>query len=93
MSGAASPVRHMARTRAIGSYTHGCLAGGIALPIDGPGYEAIRLQRRRIFGHADMIAYLRKLGEKTVAAGLPRFRVGDVAQARGGPAALWPSQP
>ncbi|MEI9984203.1 MAG: penicillin-insensitive murein endopeptidase [Aliidongia sp.] len=83
----------MARTRAIGSYTHGCLAGGIALPIDGPGYEAIRLQRRRIFGHADMIAYLRKLGEKTVAAGLPRFRVGDVAQARGGPAALWPSQP
>jgi penicillin-insensitive murein DD-endopeptidase len=72
-------------TRAIGSYVHGCLAGGIALPIDGPGYEAIRLERHRFFGHAETIAYLRRLGERAVAAGLPRFRVGDVAQARGGP--------
>ena len=72
-------------TRAIGSYVHGCLAGGVALPIDGPGYEAIRLQRRRFFGHADLVAYLHRLGERVVATGLPRFRIGDMAQARGGP--------
>ena len=72
-------------TRAIGSYVHGCLAGGVALPIDGPGYEAIRLQRRRFFGHADLVAYLHRLGERVAASGLPRFRIGDMAQARGGP--------
>ena len=72
-------------TRSIGSYVRGCLAGGIALPVDGPGYEVIRLQRRRFFGHAELVAYLRKLGERTVAAGLPRFRIGDMAQPRGGP--------
>ena len=71
--------------RAIGSYAHGCLAGGIALPIDGPGYEAIRLERRRIYGHPDLVAYIELLGARAQSAGLPRFRVGDTAQARGGP--------
>jgi penicillin-insensitive murein endopeptidase len=72
-------------SRAIGFYSHGCLAGGIALPIDGIGYEAIRLERRRVFGHQDLIDFIRHLGRASEAAGLPRFRVGDVAQARGGP--------
>jgi len=72
-------------SRVIGFYTHGCLAGGVALPVDGPGYEAIRLGRRRIYGHPDIIDYIESLGKQTQAAGLPRFRVGDVAQARGGP--------
>jgi penicillin-insensitive murein endopeptidase len=72
-------------SQAIGFYSRGCLAGGVALPIDGSGYEAIRLQRRRIFGHPDMIAFVRRLGAEALAAGLPRFRVGDMAQARGGP--------
>jgi penicillin-insensitive murein DD-endopeptidase len=72
-------------SRAIGFYSRGCLAGGIALPIDGPGYEAVRLQRGRMFGHPDIIDFIRRLGAETTAAGLPRFRVGDMAQARGGP--------
>ena len=71
--------------RSIGFYANGCLAGGVALPVDGPGYEAIRLQRRRIFGHPDIIDFIESLGRRAQAAGLPRFRVGDVAQARGGP--------
>jgi|HubBroStandDraft_1064217.scaffolds.fasta_scaffold00011_49 penicillin-insensitive murein endopeptidase len=71
--------------RAIGFYSRGCLAGGVALPPDGPGYEAIRLQRRRIFGHPDIVDFIRQLGARAESAGLARFRVGDVAQARGGP--------
>jgi penicillin-insensitive murein endopeptidase len=70
---------------AIGSYAHGCLAGGAALPIDGPGYEAIRLSRRRAFGHPDIVDYVETLGRRAVAAKLPRFRVGDMSQPRGGP--------
>ncbi|MEA2757042.1 MAG: penicillin-insensitive murein DD-endopeptidase [Aliidongia sp.] len=72
-------------SRAIGFYSHGCLAGGIALPPDGAGYEAIRLERRRLFGHRDIVDFIQHLGGKAQAAGLPRFRVGDLAQARGGP--------
>jgi penicillin-insensitive murein endopeptidase len=72
-------------SRAIGFYSHGCLAGGVALPVDGIGYEAIRLGRGRVFGHQDLIDFIRELGSASQAAGLPRFRVGDVAQARGGP--------
>jgi penicillin-insensitive murein endopeptidase len=72
-------------SRAIGFYSHGCLAGGVALPVDGIGYEAIRLQRQRNYGHPDIVDYLQGLGKRAHAAGLARFRVGDVAQARGGP--------
>jgi penicillin-insensitive murein DD-endopeptidase len=70
---------------AIGFYSRGCLAGGKALPIDGVGYEAIRLERRRMFGHPAVIDFIQSLGARGKAEGLPRFRVGDVAQARGGP--------
>lgn len=72
-------------SQSIGFYARGCLAGGVALPIDGIGYEAIRLQRQRNFGHPDMVDYLQRLGRAAQAAGLARIRVGDVAQARGGP--------
>ena len=33
-------------TQSIGFYTAGCLQGAQALPLDGPGYEAIRISRR-----------------------------------------------
>ena len=70
---------------AIGSAAHGCLAGARSLPFDGPGYEAIRLSRKRYFGHPDLVAYIERLGRRGTAAGLPAFYVGDMAQARGGP--------
>ena len=34
----------------IGSYAKGCLAGGVALPIDGPAWQAMRLSRNRNWG-------------------------------------------
>jgi penicillin-insensitive murein endopeptidase len=69
----------------IGSAAAGCLAGAAALPLDGPGYQAIRISRRRYFAHPDTIAFIRRLGEHAAAAGLPPFYVGDLSQPRGGP--------
>ena len=69
---------------AIGGDAHGCLAGARRLPFNGPGYEVIRLSRRRYFGHPDTIAFVERLGRRA-AAGLPSFYVGDMAQPRGGP--------
>lgn len=70
---------------AIGSPAKGCLAGAVALPWDGPGYQVIRLSRRRYFGLPETVDFVRRLGTKAAAAGLPTFYVGDMAQARGGP--------
>jgi penicillin-insensitive murein endopeptidase len=71
--------------RAIGGTADGCLAGGAKLPFDGPGFEVIRLSRRRYFAHDDTIDFIAELGRRAQAAGLPLFYVGDMAQPRGGP--------
>ncbi len=72
-------------SQAIGGYTHGCLAGGVALPLDGIGFQVVRPGRHRYFGHPVLIEYLESLGRRTHAAGLPLFNIGDMAQPRGGP--------
>jgi penicillin-insensitive murein endopeptidase len=71
--------------QAIGGTANGCLTGGVQLPIDGPGYEVIRLSRHRNFGHGDMVDFVEALGKRAQSAGLPLFYVGDMAQPRGGP--------
>ncbi len=69
----------------IGSYAKGCLAGGTALPIDGPAWQAMRLSRNRIWGDPDLIAFIERLGLAARADGWPGLLVGDMAQPRGGP--------
>jgi len=71
--------------RVIGSAAQGCLAGAMRLPDDGPGYQVIRLSRRRDFGHPDLVAFIARLGQQAQAAGLAPFYVGEMAQPRGGP--------
>jgi len=61
------------------------LAGGVGLAGDGPGYQVIRLSRKRNFGHPDLVAYLSRLGLRIAAAGLGRAMIGDLSQPRGGP--------
>ncbi len=39
--------------RSIGFYAKGCLAGAKALPVDGPGWQVMRLSRNRFYGHPD----------------------------------------
>jgi penicillin-insensitive murein endopeptidase len=75
----------LSSAESIGSYSAGCLAGGEKLEIDGKGYSVMRLSRLRNFGHPDLVAYLKELGEKTNRAGLPRILIGDLGRPRGGP--------
>jgi penicillin-insensitive murein DD-endopeptidase len=73
-------------TRAIGSYAKGCLAGGIALPINGPDWQVMRLSRNRNWGHPRLLDYLERLASDARALdGWPGLLVGDMAQPRGGP--------
>ena len=70
---------------AIGSYAKGCLAGGEALPSDGPAWQAMRLSRNRSWGHPELIAFIERLAVAARADGWPGLLVGDMAQPRGGP--------
>ena len=74
-------------TRVIGSYVKGCIAGAEQMPINGDGWQVMRLSRNRNWGHPDMIALLKRLSVKAHKdAGWPGILVGDIGQPRGGPA-------
>ncbi|PJG85833.1 penicillin-insensitive murein endopeptidase [Conservatibacter flavescens] len=68
----------------IGGYSNGCIIGAQALPSEGDGYQVIRLNRNRFYGHPDMISYLQRLGKKVKAAGMPDMLIGDIAMPGGG---------
>jgi penicillin-insensitive murein DD-endopeptidase len=72
--------------RSIGFYAHGCLAGAVALPINGSTWQVMRLSRNRNWGHPSLIRFLERLADKVPkVAGWPGLLVGDLAQPRGGP--------
>lgn len=71
--------------RSIGKYNNGCIAGAVALPFDGPGYQVIRTKRRRYFGHPVLIRYLKTFAASLAARGLGSVFVADMNQPRGGP--------
>ena len=71
--------------RSIGFYAKGCLAGALALPINGKTWQVMRLSRNRMWGHPDLIRLLERVSDKGAKVGWPGLLVGDLSQARGGP--------
>ena len=75
-----------AQARSIGFYSRGCLAGAVALPVDGDAWQVMRLSRNRAWGHPAMIAFLERFSRKAAHEGVwPGILVGDISQPRGGP--------
>src|ERR1051326_7329070 len=72
--------------QSIGFYSAGCLQGAQALPLDGPGYEAIRISRNRYWGQPMMLEFIQELAQRIRAAGQAPLYIGDIGQPRGGPA-------
>ncbi|OAN54400.1 penicillin-insensitive murein endopeptidase [Magnetospirillum moscoviense] len=73
--------------RAIGGAAAGCIAGAVALPPDGTGYQVLRLERNRNWSHPRTIAFIQDLGRKAAADGAGPLLIGDLSQPRGGPMA------
>src|SRR4051812_14970187 len=73
-------------TQSIGFYSAGCLQGAQPLPLDGPGYEAIRISRNRYWGQPVMLDYIQTLAAKMRTTGQAHLYIGDLGQPRGGPA-------
>ncbi len=71
---------------AIGFYSKGCMAGGKALPINGPTWQVMRLSRNRNWGTPPVIHFLEKFSAKVPkVSDWKGILVGDMAQPRGGP--------
>ena len=71
---------------AIGYYPRGCLQGGVELPISGPNWQVMRVERNRNWGHPELIHFLKKFAPLAAkVTGWHGVLVGDMAQPRGGP--------
>jgi penicillin-insensitive murein endopeptidase len=74
------------KARAIGSYAKGCMAGGVAISVDGPAWQVMRLSRNRNWGHPQLVKLVERLAvEAKNHDGWNGLLVGDLAQPRGGP--------
>ena len=71
--------------RTIGFYSHGCLAGAKALPVNGKTWQVMRLSRNRNWGHPSLVAFLERLANQAPKTGWRGLLVGDMSQPRGGP--------
>jgi len=73
-------------SRSIGSYSKGCLAGGVALPINGEAWQVMRASRNRNWGNPCLIAYIEQFAaDAQTIDHWPGLLVGDMSQPRGGP--------
>jgi penicillin-insensitive murein DD-endopeptidase len=76
----------LGKAMAIGYYPRGCLQGGIELPVTGPNWQVMRVDRNRNWGHPELIAFLKKFAPLAAkATGWHGVLIGDMAQPRGGP--------
>src|SRR5690349_8818573 len=72
--------------KSYGFYSKGCFSGGVAIPTDGPTWQAMRLSRNRRWGHPTLVAVVEKLARDAAEKdGWPGLLIGDLSQPRGGP--------
>ena len=70
--------------QSIGSYANGCLEGASALPIEGEGYQILRPQRARYYGHPNAIAYIQRLASQTSQQLDTQLLIADISLPQGG---------
>lgn len=68
-----------------GTYNRGCIGGSVALPLDGPGYEVMRISRNRYYGHPELVQFIETIAAELATEGHPGLLIGDLGQPRGGP--------
>jgi penicillin-insensitive murein DD-endopeptidase len=80
-----TPTQILDGGQSIGSYTSGCLRGAENLPLEGTGYQVMRLSRKRFYGHRSLIQVIQQLGQVARNQKLGTLLIGDLGQPRGGP--------
>ncbi|HAS8418303.1 TPA: penicillin-insensitive murein endopeptidase [Vibrio vulnificus] len=72
------------RAQSIGSYANGCLDGGVALPLEGAGYQVVRTERNRYFAHPETVTFIQELGYYADTHLASTLMIADVSLPRGG---------
>ncbi|USD66614.1 penicillin-insensitive murein endopeptidase [Vibrio sp. SCSIO 43136] len=71
-------------TQAFGSYANGCLDGAAALPLQGHGYQVLRSNTGRYYGHPSTISFIEHLATLAATKLDTRILIGDISLPRGG---------
>jgi penicillin-insensitive murein endopeptidase len=71
-------------TQIFGGFANGCIAGAVQLPLDGRGYEVVRVSRNRYWGHPYTVQFVTNYAAQLAARGYPEIYIGDMGQPRGG---------
>jgi penicillin-insensitive murein endopeptidase len=69
-----------------GGYSAGCVRGARALPMDGPGFQLARPSRGKIYGHPQLVDFVKDLGAAVKKRRHGVLFIADLGQPRGGPA-------
>ena len=80
-----NPTNYGDSAQSIGTYNAGCLSGAVSLPEHGPGFQVMRLSRKRFYGHPDLKHFIENIGLSTYQQHLGVLLIGDLGQPRGGP--------
>ena len=79
------PTQTGGNAQSIGSYNAGCISGAVSLPVNGTGYQLMRLSRKRSYGHPDLKHFIEQLGLSVASQHKGTLLIGDLGQPRGGP--------
>jgi penicillin-insensitive murein endopeptidase len=73
--------------QSIGTYSSGCLAGGVSISESGLGFQTMRPSRNRNWAHPMLKGFIEELGAEVAKRKYAGLLVGDFSQPRGGPIA------
>ncbi|MDF2155608.1 penicillin-insensitive murein endopeptidase [Vibrio sp. CAU 1672] len=68
----------------IGGYANGCLEGAVPLPLNGVGYQVLRSQANRYYGHPRAIQFVERLSLTLTQRLDTILLIGDLSLPRGG---------
>ncbi|MCL1051942.1 penicillin-insensitive murein endopeptidase [Shewanella abyssi] len=69
---------------AVGSYANGCLSGAEALPLSGAGFQVIRTERQRYYGHPLLISFITDFASDFQTDNHSDLLIADMSMPRGG---------
>lgn len=70
--------------QSIGAFANGCIIGAQPLPLQATGYQVMRQDQRRFYGHPDLILFIQRLSSQVHSLQLGEVLVGDMGMAAGG---------
>lgn len=77
-----SPSAH--NPMSIGSYANGCLTGAASLPLQGKGYQVLRSDRLRYYGHPQTVSFIQRLSDLASDNLDTTLLIGDMSLPQGG---------